>query len=164
MVQHFLGYMRLHVERVGRRIDEDDFIVWNDHRLAPTLAYCDGDFNADGIADASDFNIWNAARDAFFAAAASATAVAPVGMDQNDDGLISPVDALRIVNHINGAGGFQSRLDVNQDGVVSPLDALMVINYLEDQAIADAGRVEAANKPFLFFAEDEDEDEKRNVR
>ncbi len=52
--------------------------------------------------------------------------------DVNDDGLISPMDALMIVNSMNqgaiaDANGF---LDVNNDGLRSPIDALLVVNRI----------------------------------
>ncbi|OYP33908.1 peroxidase family protein [Rhodopirellula sp. MGV] len=52
--------------------------------------------------------------------------------DVNDDGLISPSDALAVINAM--ASPTQSKrvmfTDVNEDGVNSPSDALMVINRL----------------------------------
>lgn len=61
--------------------------------------------------------------------------------DVNDDGVVSPIDALPLINHFNSLGvGIQSEglrhhqsrfyLDVSGDRVVSPLDALMIINQL----------------------------------
>ncbi len=59
-------------------------------------------------------------------------------LDVNGDGLVSSIDALLIINHLNA--GYPSRLegsptgppfrDVNGDGYVAPIDALLVINYL----------------------------------
>ena len=59
-------------------------------------------------------------------------------LDVSGDGLISPVDALLVVNRLNQSGakrvyGPQSEApfhDTNADGLVSPLDALLVINRL----------------------------------
>jgi hypothetical protein len=59
-------------------------------------------------------------------------------MDVNDDTSISPLDALLVINELNGstlaarAEGESSALylDVSADGSVSPLDALLVINEL----------------------------------
>ena len=61
--------------------------------------------------------------------------------DVNDDGVVSPIDALALINHFNSLGvGIQSEglrhhqsrfyLDVSGDRVVSALDALMIINQL----------------------------------
>ncbi len=67
--------------------------------------------------------------------------------DVNDDGVVTAMDALMIINRLNsGAAGQLSidavstgeRLDfadVNNDGQVSPLDALLVINRLNQGAV-----------------------------
>jgi len=62
-------------------------------------------------------------------------------LDVNDDGYISPIDALLVINELNRNGGHilsQDRarpltrpfFDVNRDGYVVPIDALWVINHL----------------------------------
>ncbi|MCA9221671.1 MAG: hypothetical protein KDA71_15170, partial [Planctomycetales bacterium] len=64
--------------------------------------------------------------------------------DVNDDGAVSPVDALAVMNHLNSPGvGVQSEgangnrvrfyLDVNGDRHASAIDALMIINYLNSR-------------------------------
>ncbi|MGM0485754.1 MAG: putative Ig domain-containing protein [Planctomycetota bacterium] len=72
--------------------------------------------------------------------------------DVSGDGVVSPRDALLIVNDLNSNGariladgaGVETEnayLDVNDDGFVSPLDALLVINHLNrvpSAAVADA--------------------------
>ncbi|HUG70779.1 MAG TPA: tandem-95 repeat protein [Pirellulaceae bacterium] len=67
--------------------------------------------------------------------------------DVNGDEAISPLDALIVINHLNGASGdaegedqrsSTTKPDVNGDGHISPLDALMVIN---DLAEGEAGAV-----------------------
>ena len=68
--------------------------------------------------------------------------------DVNADGAISPLDALVVINYLNGASGVAEgedelptstmKPDVNGDGHISPLDALMVIN---DLAEGEAGAV-----------------------
>ncbi len=52
--------------------------------------------------------------------------------DANDDSIVSPIDALLIVNYLNGPkdAAFQSLLDTNRDQIISPIDVLRVINYL----------------------------------
>ena len=62
-------------------------------------------------------------------------------LDVNADGWISPLDALLIINQLNGerkmeiqSGQIRYRLDINRDNLLSPLDALLVINYLNQRA------------------------------
>ena len=59
--------------------------------------------------------------------------------DVNDDGVISPIDALTIINTLNNRSGVATLgvkrfedgfVDVNHDNQLSPLDALLVINEL----------------------------------
>ncbi len=67
------------------------------------------------------------------------------GLDVNDDGVVSPIDVLAVVNYLNSLGsGAQSEsvrhnqvqfyVDVNGDRFASALDALLVINHLNSQA------------------------------
>ena len=64
-------------------------------------------------------------------------------LDVNNDGFISPIDVLAVINALNtggarslfeGAGEGESSdrfyIDTNGDGMLSPMDALNVINYL----------------------------------
>jgi hypothetical protein len=62
--------------------------------------------------------------------------------DSNGDGLVTPLDALLIINDLNALGPrpvpapprtLTNFLDVNNDGVISPLDALLVINFLNNR-------------------------------
>jgi hypothetical protein len=76
----------------------------------------------------------------------AATWVNPVNpLDVNGDGVVSPLDALVIINLLNSHGGgtlgaastgVHEFLDPNADGVCSPLDALAVINFLNNQTRA----------------------------
>lgn len=51
--------------------------------------------------------------------------------DVNDDGQCSPLDALVVINQLNGgANSSTSFVDVNADGERTPMDALRVINRL----------------------------------
>lgn len=61
--------------------------------------------------------------------------------DVNDDGALSPVDALIVINEMNEPGSRSDRhfVDVNADGQRSPLDALMVINRMNRGGGRDAG-------------------------
>ena len=62
-------------------------------------------------------------------------------LDVNDDGFVSPLDALLVINYLNSIGPEALAaptvdrqpgpfVDVSGDGFVSPLDALYVINEL----------------------------------
>ena len=61
-------------------------------------------------------------------------------LDVNDSGDVSPLDALVVINYLNGYPGNATSpvtshapppyLDVSDDDDISPLDALLVINYL----------------------------------
>jgi hypothetical protein len=67
-------------------------------------------------------------------------------LDVNDDGMVTPLDALAIINYIDLHGSAvlpatfsgTDYLDVNGDDDVSPLDALSVINYLNSHASSGA--------------------------
>jgi hypothetical protein len=82
-------------------------------------------------------------------------------LDVNDDGFISPIDSLLVINQINAgpsaaaaqtASPFAAALslslpsspflDTSGDGLVSPVDALMVINYINSHT--DRGEGEFA--------------------
>ncbi len=60
-------------------------------------------------------------------------------LDVNNNGLVSPIDVLLIINHLNSqkSGNLPTLnvagdpyIDTNADDFVSPIDALLVINYL----------------------------------
>jgi hypothetical protein len=57
-------------------------------------------------------------------------------LDVNNDGHVSPIDALQVINFINRRSLYgitsssNSRLDVSRDRFVTPIDALLVINFL----------------------------------
>jgi hypothetical protein len=66
-------------------------------------------------------------------------------LDSSLDGLVSPIDALLVINFINARSDDPTaNLDTDGDGLVAPIDALLVINYLnggsanEEQTAADA--------------------------
>jgi hypothetical protein len=56
-----------------------------------------------------------------------------LGVDVNNDDVVTPVDALIVINRLNGASlpvGFYA--DTSNDGIISPIDALLVINHLKN--------------------------------
>jgi hypothetical protein len=61
------------------------------------------------------------------------------GIDVNQDGTVTPLDALLVINALsNSAEETDRRTDVNGDGLISPLDAVLVINQLGSVAAAAA--------------------------
>ena len=80
-------------------------------------------------------------------------------LDASGDGVVSPIDALQIINDLNNHGSRRitleaegeittpnTRFDVNRDDYITPMDALAVITYLNDHsavAAQDAGEGEA---------------------
>ena len=56
-------------------------------------------------------------------------------LDVNDDGRVSPVDALSIINFLNAPTDYRIALDVDRSGSISPLDALQVINRLNKKSV-----------------------------
>ncbi len=84
-------------------------------------------------------------------------------MDVNGDSLVTPVDALQVINRLVSfdASGTQSaddelKWDLNQDGKLSPLDALVVINRLSRaEPVATNETVDA----FFNDLSSDDEDE-----
>lgn len=74
--------------------------------------------------------------------------------DVDDDGSITPLDALVVINRINQGTddslGQSGRFhDVNDDRSVSPLDALQVINHLNTTSATSPLRFEASRLPVL---------------
>ena len=64
--------------------------------------------------------------------------------DVNDDGDVSPLDALLVINYLNTFGGGNvpagsppPYIDVSGDNQISPLDALLVINKLNQRGSAE---------------------------
>ncbi len=149
---------------LDQALDALDFAAWNANRFTNTTSYCGGDFNTDGIADVSDFNLWLQSRDAIAAAAAAASAAVAIDgaatpMDVNADGVISPVDALQIINHLNASQqrAFTANLDVNADQLISPIDALLVINHL-NASDASPHTFSSRSIDAVFEEDDEDKD------
>ncbi len=64
--------------------------------------------------------------------------------DVNDDGFVSAVDVLQVINYLNANGNVKLPVrsekvppfvDVNKDDSISPIDVLMVINRLKSQSV-----------------------------
>ncbi len=55
-------------------------------------------------------------------------------LDTNNDGVVTSLDALIVINQMNGTGSGPYP-DVNADGAVAPNDALAVINHLNSQQV-----------------------------
>lgn len=78
----------------------------------------------------------------------------PLNVSADAQGAIAPIDALLVINELNGPGARRlaapsanvrayAFIDVNHDGFVSPVDALLVINYL-NQLFGAEGEVPLA--------------------
>lgn len=69
-------------------------------------------------------------------------------LDVNQDTLVTPLDALLIINELNRDQSTDNeKLDVNEDGMVTPLDVLLVINHLNGHA---SGEGEPPVEPLWF--------------
>lgn len=94
--------------------------------------------------------------------------------DVNQDGRVTPIDALRVINELNSPNASDaisgklfasarplSSLDVNDDVYITPIDALLVINELNSQNL---DRMSAGDSPssidFVFRLGSTDDDEK----
>jgi hypothetical protein len=77
--------------------------------------------------------------------------------DVNNDGFVSPIDALILVNKVNTNGGGplggsgegeqsgeKYYVDVNEDGFLSPLDILWVVNRINGSGSSGEGEAQAA--------------------
>jgi hypothetical protein len=77
------------------------------------------------------------------------TTITTDALDVNDDGMLTPRDALAVINWINqhvgsqAAKGSSRSLDVNVDGIVSALDVLRIINGLNSLAVVTEGELVA---------------------
>src|SRR5262245_59480178 len=73
-------------------------------------------------------------------------------LDTNNDGGVSPLDALIVINALNSGDGKsladRLELDTNGDGDLTPIDALLIINFLnsatDDSATREAVAGEAS--------------------
>ena len=102
-------------------------------------------------------------------------------MDVNDDGFVSPIDALQVINYLNnnGAGELPSEktggsyIDPSGDNFIAPRDALLVINHLnssDNGAVASRPASAAIDAAFASrldldeFDLDDDKDKKATER
>lgn len=89
--------------------------------------------------------------------------------DANNDGFVSPIDALIIINYLNSDAGSEvpsnsdpsfGYIDANGDNFVTPIDALIVINELNNPTgegeFVDQSR---AQLPIFDLLDDDDEDQ-----
>lgn len=90
----------------------------------------------------------------------------PAGnLDVNDDGFVSPIDALILVNYLNDANnetflpesgvtpqpGSGPYLDPNGDESISPIDVLMVINFLNNNSGGGGGEGEFVTEDYAMM-------------
>jgi hypothetical protein len=81
--------------------------------------------------------------------------------DVNNDNLLTPLDALLIINELNASGTHAVPpppvpfllMDVNGDQLVSPLDAILVINRLNAATAAEGESGVVATVPDQAFSE-----------
>ena len=117
----------------------DIYVTYGDEFSLPVL----GNFDPPVSSSASIPNPGNNTRDP---------------LDVNNDGKISPIDALLVINHLNRfgptvltSGGFQRApfLDVNNNNQVSATDALAVINHLNASLAASSSSAEGEADEFF---------------
>jgi hypothetical protein len=108
--------------------------------------------------------------------------------DVNDDGRVTPLDALRVLNVLNQRigpfGGVPAirvlamtdgmMADTNADGEFTPLDALLILNQLRDRAagltlasegesgLGDPGYAAAVDIAFADLLDDDEDDDNRD--
>ncbi len=152
-------------------VDQSDFAIWNANRFTASSSYCSGDFNADGFIDTSDFDLWN--RNRTIVSIGGQTGEFESSRDVNQDGIVSAIDALQVINFLNAdadnpthASDTRRSLDVNSDGDVTPMDALLVINYLnaEPESVEPVGSAtETPPYDISLPAEDDDDEDSKDV-
>lgn len=87
--------------------------------------------------------------------------------DVNGDGLITPLDALLVINQLSNRSRVNSRsnfADVSGDGVVAPWDALLVINHLSRRAASGEGEASAQTNNHFSLLFDAEADRRRARR
>ncbi len=88
-----------------------------------------------------------------------ANPVAIVPVDVNNDGQITPIDVMLLINYLNkhgsgparpeliGTGEEFNNYDVNGDGLITPLDALLLIQFLNARSLTLRGGGEGESAP-----------------
>lgn len=93
--------------------------------------------------------------------------------DVSQNGLVSPTDALLIINHLNSQGGrpltandlnMENLLDVNGSGSLSPVDALLVINLLNRRRVGEGEGEKGYVSPLVIHQSFDDVEEIRISR
>ena len=95
-------------------------------------------------------------------------------MDVNNDGFVTAMDALILVNYLNqngpqelgpeepGEGELPQYIDVNNDGAVSPIDVLIIINHLNNanppSAAGESPEVDLRSASTFEKQDDQDSD------
>jgi hypothetical protein len=84
-------------------------------------------------------------------------APSPFNVDNDAANIVSPIDALMVINFLNSQFGGEGEIpssytpqmigyiDVNNDGLATPIDALMVINYLNSNQRGGSGEAPPAS-------------------
>ncbi len=136
-----------------------DYELWKATFNSTTDLRADG--NGNQIVDAADFVYWRDRYEIPVAAANLEVTFAPE--DVNLDGVISPLDALWIINWLNAPqasyrslDSTNAMLDVNSDGQIAPIDALRVINRLN---ALNRNHQTTLLSIDAVFSEDENEDD-----
>ncbi|MEM1227273.1 MAG: dockerin type I domain-containing protein [Planctomycetota bacterium] len=82
--------------------------------------------------------------------------------DVNRDGVVTPLDALSVINVLNGMPTSDPMsYDVNGDETVTSLDALMVINQLNSTSETETPSRRSAVVDQLFASDSDDDDRRR---
>jgi len=93
--------------------------------------------------------------------------------DANRDGILSPLDALVIINFLNlNPNGLNTRYpseypstyDVNKNSVIDPLDVLIVINEINRRIEANQGEGELIETSYSFDLETHDDSKAHQAR
>lgn len=126
------------------RVDSADLgLLLQNFGDASGLGWAAGNLNSDTQVDSDDLGLLlnNFGFDS--TAAASSASADPLPAidnsltgDVNEDGRISPIDALQIINAINSGEPSSIAMDLSRDGIVASTDALFVINRLKSTSTA----------------------------
>jgi hypothetical protein len=78
-------------------------------------------------------------------------------LDVNGDGVVTPLDALLIINRLNSGAPpavrpGEERYDINGDGAITPIDVLYIINALNSRAAQGEGEAALPDNSLLGAA------------